>query len=171
MTFVQKDTDPFWSQPATSSTVDLFAASDTVSQPEIKSTNTAPTNANIVDPFAAVPLNNFDDSDPFGAFTSHSNSVSSEPSQNSVNGGSNNILGANAPDAKFSAKKDTFQVKSGIWADSISRGLIDLNISARKYIYLKLHHHFFVHISFFVTPSHERMLACRSEIRYHILGL
>lgn len=136
-TKTKNDIDPFWSQPATSSTVDLFATSDTVSQPEIKSTNTAPTNANIVDPFAAVPLNNFDDSDPFGALTSHSNSVSSEPSQNSVNGGSNNILGANvAPDAKSSAKKDAFQVKSGIWADSISRGLIDLNISAPKKVSL-----------------------------------
>lgn len=28
------------------------------------------------------------------------------------------------------AKEDTFQVKSGIWADSLSRGLIDLNITA-----------------------------------------
>ncbi|KAI6702663.1 hypothetical protein NL676_011799 [Syzygium grande] len=33
-------------------------------------------------------------------------------------------------------KKDTFHVKSGIWADSLSRGLIDLNISAPKKVSL-----------------------------------
>ncbi|KAI4376281.1 hypothetical protein MLD38_014062 [Melastoma candidum] len=33
-------------------------------------------------------------------------------------------------------KKDGFQVKSGIWADSLSRGLIDLNISAPKKVSL-----------------------------------
>lgn len=140
-TQTKNDIDLFGSQPAISSSasskVDLFATSDTVPQPKIKSTNTASTNVNIVDPFAAVPLNNFDDSDPFGAFTSHSNSVSSEPSQNSVNSGSQNISGGNiASDSKPSAKKDTFQVKSGIWADSLSRGLIDLNISAPKKVSL-----------------------------------
>ena len=137
MTFVQNNIDLFASEPAISSsaspTVDLFA-SDTVLQPEIKPTNTAPTNPTIADPFAAVPLNNFDDSDPFGAFTS-SNSVSSESTQSSANNGSQNYLsGSLSSDSKSSAKKDGFQVKSGIWADSLSRGLIDLNISARKYI-------------------------------------
>jgi len=33
-----------------------------------------------------------------------------------------------------SAKKENFQVKSGIWADSLSRGLIDLNITARMFL-------------------------------------
>ncbi|XP_056161729.1 clathrin interactor EPSIN 1-like [Syzygium oleosum] len=33
-------------------------------------------------------------------------------------------------------KKDAFHVKSGIWADSLSRGLIDLNISAPKKVSL-----------------------------------
>lgn len=105
-------------------------------QPEIKSTNAAPTNINFVDPFAAVPLNNFDDSDPFGAFTSHSNSASTEPSKISVSDGSqsSNLGGNVLLESKTPAKKDNFQVKSGIWADSLSRGLIDLNISARKYI-------------------------------------
>ncbi|EXB66907.1 hypothetical protein L484_019545 [Morus notabilis] len=140
-TQTKNDIDLFASQPpissSASSPVDLFATPDTVSQPEIKSTHTAPINANIVDPFAAVPLNNFDDSDPFGAFTSHSSSASSEPSQNSVNSGSHNVSGGNiASDSKSSAKKDTFQVKSGIWADSLSRGLIDLNISAPKKVSL-----------------------------------
>ena len=35
-----------------------------------------------------------------------------------------------------SSKKDGFQVKSGVWADSLSRGLIDLNISGRKFFFL-----------------------------------
>lgn len=108
-------------------------------QPEAKSTNAAPTNTNIFDPFAAVPLNNFDESDPFGAFTSHSNSASQEPAKNSVSDGSLNNLGGNVlSESKAPIKKDSFQVKSGIWADSLSRGLIDLNISARKYIFLTL---------------------------------
>lgn len=35
---------------------------------------------------------------------------------------------------KPSSKKENFQVKSGIWADSLSRGLIDLNITARMFL-------------------------------------
>lgn len=102
-------------------------------QAEVKAPNSAPTNANIFDPFAAVPLNNFDGSDLFGAFTSHSDLVSSEPSQNDDTDGShNNLGGQSSGDSKTPPKKDAFQVKSGIWADSLSRGLIDLNISARK---------------------------------------
>ncbi|XP_062101275.1 clathrin interactor EPSIN 1 isoform X2 [Humulus lupulus] len=135
------DVDLFGSQPtmssSASSTVDSFAAFDTVPQPETKSTNAAPTNYNIVDPFAAVPLNNFDDSDPFGAFTSHSDSAPSEPPQNSVNNSSQSQLSGNLSlDSQSSAKKNTFQVKSGIWSDSLSRGLIDLNISAPKKVSL-----------------------------------
>ncbi|KAL5558742.1 hypothetical protein UlMin_034953 [Ulmus minor] len=155
---IKNDVDLFASQPAisstASSTVDLFTTSDAFSQPEVKSTNTTSTNNsvdpfaavpeikstnttltnnNVVDPFAAVPLNNFDDSDLFGSFTSHS-----EPSQNSNGSGSNNNnLGGNSmPDSKTPAKKDPFGVKSGIWADSLSRGLIDLNISAPKKVNL-----------------------------------
>lgn len=102
-------------------------------QPETKSTNAAPTNTNIVDPFATVPLHNFGESDIFGAFSSQSDSISSEPSQSSVNDGSDTNLGKkSSADLKGPPKKD-FQVKSGIWADSLSRGLIDLNISARKF--------------------------------------
>lgn len=105
-------------------------------QPESKSTNAAPTNTNVFDPFAAVPLNNFGESDPFGAFTSHSDSASLEPAKNSVSDGSLNNLGGNVlSESTAPFKKDSFQVKSGIWADSLSRGLIDLNISARKYIF------------------------------------
>ncbi|XP_050126171.1 clathrin interactor EPSIN 1-like isoform X3 [Malus sylvestris] len=132
--------DLFASQPTisppASSTVDLFATPDPVIQPETKSTNAAPTNTNIVDPFATVPLNNFDGSDIMGAFASHSDSAASEPSQSSVNDGSHNNLGKQSlADSKTPPKKD-FQVKSGIWADSLSRGLIDLNISAPKKVNL-----------------------------------
>ncbi|KAB2619532.1 clathrin interactor EPSIN 1-like [Pyrus ussuriensis x Pyrus communis] len=126
---------PIISPPATS-TVDLFATPDPVIQPETKSTNAAPTNTNIVDPFATVPLNNFDGSDIMGALASHSDSAASEPSQSSVNDGSHNNLGKQSlADSKTPPKKD-FQVKSGVWADSLSRGLIDLNISAPKKVNL-----------------------------------
>ncbi|RLN25691.1 clathrin interactor EPSIN 1-like isoform X2 [Panicum miliaceum] len=57
------------------------------------------------DPFAAIPVKTLDESDSFSAFSS--NTVSD-------------------------VKKGAFQVKSGIWADSLSRGLIDLNITASK---------------------------------------
>ncbi|KAG7943419.1 hypothetical protein I3843_15G037800 [Carya illinoinensis] len=133
----QTEVDLFASQPATvPSVVDPFAIPDPVVQPQIKASNPAPTDSNIVDPFAAVPLNNFDGSDLFGAFTSHSGSASSEPSQNDVNGGNNNLGGKSSLDSSAPLKKDTFQVKSGIWSDSLSRGLIDLNISAPKKVSL-----------------------------------
>ncbi|KAF5468091.1 hypothetical protein F2P56_012272 [Juglans regia] len=135
----QTEVDLFASQPATassvSSVVDPFAIPDPVVQPQIKASNPAPTDSNIVDPFAAVPLNNFDGSDFFGAFT-HSGSASSEPSQNDVNDGNNNLGGKSSADSSAPLKKDTFQVKSGIWSDSLNRGLIDLNISAPKKVSL-----------------------------------
>jgi epsin len=141
--FVQTKVDLFASQPAISSsapsTVNIFAVPDPVAQPEAKAPNSASPDANIFDPFAAVPLNSFDGSDLFGAFTSHSDSVSSEPAQNDGNGGSDiNLNEKSSADSKTPPKKNSFQVKSGIWADSLSRGLIDLNISARMYIYLHL---------------------------------
>ncbi|XP_040997439.1 clathrin interactor EPSIN 1 [Juglans microcarpa x Juglans regia] len=136
----QTEVDLFASQPATassvSSVVDPFAIPDPVVQPQIKASNPAPTDSNIIDPFAAVPLNNFDGSDFFGAFTSHSGSASSEPSQNDVNDRNNNLGGKSSADSSAPLKKDTFQVKSGIWSDSLSRGLIDLNISAPKKVSL-----------------------------------
>lgn len=141
--FVQTKVDLFATQPAisssASSTVDLFAVPDPVVQPEAKALNSAPADANIFDPFAAVPLNSFDGSDLFGAFTSHSDSVSSEPAQNDSSDGSHiNLSEKSSAASKTPPKKDSFQVKSGIWADSLSRGLIDLNISARTYICLHL---------------------------------
>lgn len=130
--------DLFASQPAISTvtpTVDLFSISEPVVQPDSKPEKSGPVNNSSFDPFAAVPLNNFDGSDIFGDFTSQSDSVSSQPSDNIVSDGKHdNITGKSLADSKVSPKKDTFQVKSGVWADSLSRGLIDLNITARKLI-------------------------------------
>ncbi|KAJ0230673.1 Clathrin interactor EPSIN 1 [Hirschfeldia incana] len=112
-------------------TVDLFASTEPVapSEAKIPKPESMPT-PNIVDPFAAVPMDNFDGSDPFGAFTSHSTSVSTGPQAPVVHGNAANTTSPlSLADSK---KKDPFQVKSGIWADSLSRGLIDLNITAPK---------------------------------------
>lgn len=138
---MQEQVDLFVSQPAitpaASPTIDLFSATDPVVQPHTTAPKSNPSNDNIIDPFAAVPLNNFDGSDIFGTFTSHSDSASKEPTQNSSNEENlNNVSTESSQDAKTSQKKDSFQVKSGIWADSLSRGIIDLNISARKYLSL-----------------------------------
>ncbi|PIN16837.1 Equilibrative nucleoside transporter protein [Handroanthus impetiginosus] len=135
----QTNGDLFASQPApspaVSTTIDFFAAPEPASQIDNKSSKSDAT-INIVDPFANVPLNNFDRSDPFGAFTSHTDSSSTVSNQNSTNEeGHLNIKGPST-ETKPPPKKDTFQVKSGIWADSLSRGLIDLNITAPKKVNL-----------------------------------
>jgi len=130
--------DLFASQPAISAvtpTVDLFSIPEPVVQPDSKPEKSDPVNNSSFDPFAAVPLNNFDGSDIFGDFTSQSDSVSSQPSDKVVSDDKHdNITGKSLADSKVPPKKDTFQVKSGVWADSLSRGLIDLNITARKLI-------------------------------------
>ncbi|KAH1105429.1 hypothetical protein J1N35_009197 [Gossypium stocksii] len=138
----QKQVDLFASQPAivpaVSPTVDLFAATDPVVQPDIMVPKPDPTS--IIDPFATVPLSNFhSSSDIFGSFTHHSNSPSKEPTQTPINDVNlnNNMNTKPSEDNKPPQKKDaTFQVKSGIWADSLSRGIIDLNISALKKVSL-----------------------------------
>ncbi|KDP34134.1 hypothetical protein JCGZ_07705 [Jatropha curcas] len=136
----QTQVDLFASQsdvhPVVPATVDFFSTGDPVMQPETKTQNSDPTHNGVVDPFAAVPLNNLDGSDLFGAFSSSSNSASIEPTQSPINDGGLNNLIVKASDPKPPPKKDTFQVKSGIWADSLSRGLIDLNISAPKKVSL-----------------------------------
>jgi epsin len=126
--------DLFSSQPIPSvtPTVDLFSIPAPAVQPDSKSENSVPVNNSTFDPFASVPLNNFEGSDVFGDFTSQSDSVSSQPSTNAATDGSTS--GKSVADSNVSPKKDAFQVKSGIWADSLSRGLIDLNISARKFL-------------------------------------
>ncbi|XAR69274.1 hypothetical protein NMG60_11000803 [Bertholletia excelsa] len=127
----------FASQPALSSAVspsiDFFAAPDPIVQPDKNSLKSDQMNA--VDPFAAVPLNNFDGSDLFGAFTSNTGSVSTEGTK-SPDSSIIDMNGKSSADSKPPPRKDNFQVKSGIWADSLSRGLIDLNISAPKKVSL-----------------------------------
>lgn len=135
---MQTKVDLFASQPSSevSSTLDFFAAPDPIAQPVIKPVESQPLATQPVDPFAAVPMNNFDSSDLFGGFTSNADSKPKEPTQNSADDGSStNLSNLNAKSSigsKPTAKKDGFQVKSGIWSDSLSRGLIDLNITARK---------------------------------------
>ncbi|KAL0297239.1 UNVERIFIED_CONTAM: Clathrin interactor EPSIN 1 [Sesamum radiatum] len=100
-----------------------------VSQPDKKASNSDGTSA-AVDPFAAVPLTNFDGSDPFGSFTSHTDPLPTVSNKNSPSDGSHGNTTGSSTETKPTPKKEGFQVKSGIWADSLSRGLIDLNITA-----------------------------------------
>ncbi|CAK9312480.1 unnamed protein product [Citrullus colocynthis] len=124
------------SQPGSvSASIDFFASPEPVVQTETNFAGAA-RDSKAVDPFAALPLNSFDGSDLFGAPSSHSEPVLLEPSQNPVGGPSNNLDGKSINNSTAPAKKNTFQVKSGIWADSLSRGLIDLNISAPKKVSL-----------------------------------
>ncbi|XP_077217355.1 clathrin interactor EPSIN 1-like isoform X2 [Tasmannia lanceolata] len=128
----QANVDLFVHQPAStaafSSTVDFFDAPNPALLTETKSSKSESTNPNTIDPFAAMPLNNFEGSDLFGAFTSHTDPLSTDPTQPSADKGLRN----QNQNTVTESKKDTFQVKSGIWADTLSRGLIDLNISAPK---------------------------------------
>ncbi|KAF7830494.1 clathrin interactor EPSIN 1 [Senna tora] len=134
------EVDLFTSRPAIpssiTSTVDLFSIPEPAVQPDSKSENST-LEKNDIDPFAAVPLNKFEGSDMFGEFNSHSDTVTSHPSKSPISDGNhNNMNGISSPESKIPPKKDPFQVKSGIWADSLSRGLIDLNISAPKKVSL-----------------------------------
>ncbi|GLT57218.1 hypothetical protein SLA2020_302060 [Shorea laevis] len=72
----------------------------------------------------------------FGSFTSLYDTVSKEPKQNPANDDNLNNLTVKSLEDPKPPQKDTFQVKSGIWADSLSRGLIDLNITAPKKVNL-----------------------------------
>ncbi|CAK7353084.1 unnamed protein product [Dovyalis caffra] len=137
----QTKVDLFASQPANPSAVpstfDFFTSDEPVVQTEIKTPKCDSPDTNVIDPFAAVPMNNFDGSDLFGAFTSNSNPASTEPTQSPINDGSpNNLDGKSLASSNPPQKEEGFQVKSGIWADSLSRGLIDLNISAPKKVSL-----------------------------------
>lgn len=119
----------------TSSTVDLFATSDPSLPAVTRTSKSELPNPSLIDPFAAMPLNSFEGSDLFGDFTSHAGPASTEPKK-----GSSHVVVSPETNTKTTLepppKKDNFQVKSGIWADSLSRGLIDLNISAPKKVSL-----------------------------------
>ncbi|ONK70017.1 uncharacterized protein A4U43_C05F29380 [Asparagus officinalis] len=120
----QKSTAPF----------DPFPAPDSGMSFGKKSSNSEHINTTF-DPFAAIPLNSFEETDSFSAFTSHSESKTTKPQQKVTNN-SLDSMEQSMTSSKPEAKKDAFQVKSGIWADSLSRGLIDLNITAPKTINL-----------------------------------
>ncbi|XP_068652462.1 clathrin interactor EPSIN 1-like [Aristolochia californica] len=117
--------------PAFSSPIDLFTAPTPSVSIENKPPQPEAANPGAFDPFAAVPLNNFDGLDVFGDFTS-----STEPTQNSTDGDLKSSDQKTSTKSKTQPKKEAFQVKSGIWADSLSRGLIDLNISVPKKVSL-----------------------------------
>lgn len=121
-------------------TVDLFASPEPV-LPSAAKLSSESAKMPMDDPFASVPLNTFQDSDLFGAFTSSMDAQSGNPPKvetlpTESKGNSTDGLPPQTKnsfnESKAPAKKDTFQVKSSIWADSLSRGLIDLNISSRK---------------------------------------
>ncbi|KAL1532555.1 clathrin interactor EPSIN 1-like [Salvia divinorum] len=118
--------------PAVTAPMDFFAAPDLVGSRASKSDGTS----NVSDPFANVPMNSFDGSDPFGVFTSHTDPSSVVSNQSSSNQGSNGNMKGSSPETPAPPPKKEFQVKSGIWADSLSRGLIDLNITAPKKVNL-----------------------------------
>ncbi|KAK9065547.1 hypothetical protein SSX86_014948 [Deinandra increscens subsp. villosa] len=125
--------DLFASPPASSAvspSIDFFAASAQVVEPEIKPAESKTMPTQTVDPFAAVPMTNFDNSDFFGSFSSHTDTVPTEPTQSFMDSSILNNQNSKTPAPP--SKKDGFQVKSGVWADSLSRGLIDLNISGPK---------------------------------------
>ncbi|KAJ8512603.1 hypothetical protein OPV22_003037 [Ensete ventricosum] len=131
----QGNFDPFASQPAfpaaISSNVDLFDVPNTGLPSETKASITTEPSQN----YANTTKNNLDEDSAFGDFTSHTEQTLPEPSQHSSKGSLNNLktpLTVSAP----AARKDNFQVKSGVWADCLSRGLIDLNISAPKKVNL-----------------------------------
>lgn len=71
----------------------------------------------------------------FGAFTSHTESPAASAT-GSMNKSPTNLEQASMSASRPAVKKETFQVKSGIWADSLSRGLIDLNITTPKKVSL-----------------------------------
>lgn len=113
--------------------MDFFAGPDPASTMQNRATKSNETST-VSDPFANVPLNNFEGSDPFGVFTSHTEPVPAVSNQSSsIQGSNGNMKAAYSPETIVPPPKKEFQVKSGIWADSLSRGLIDLNITARKY--------------------------------------
>ncbi|GJX52906.1 clathrin interactor EPSIN 1 [Tanacetum coccineum] len=77
-------------------------------------------------------MNNFDNSDFFGSFSSHTGSASStEPTTQSFMDSGTSSNNQIYKTSVASSKRDGFQVKYGVWADSLSRGLIDLNISGQ----------------------------------------
>jgi epsin len=76
------------------------------------------------------------DASDFGAFVANTEEVAKDPFDlsSSINNGRTGQTPLAAP--KSNTKKENIQVKSSIWADSLSRGLIDLNITGPKKVNL-----------------------------------
>ncbi|XP_047949766.1 clathrin interactor EPSIN 1-like isoform X2 [Salvia hispanica] len=105
--------DFFASQPApaaSTTTMDLFADPDPASKPDAASST--------FDPFAAIPLSEFD-----------TDTLPIASGQHFPDDGFHAKTNCTSVDTNPAPKKDAFQVKSGIWSDSLNRGLIDLNIT------------------------------------------
>jgi epsin len=76
------------------------------------------------------------DASDFGAFVANTEEAAKDPFDfsSSINNGRAGQTPLAAP--KSNTKKENVQVKSSIWADSLSRGLIDLNITGPKKVNL-----------------------------------
>ncbi|XP_075487119.1 clathrin interactor EPSIN 1 [Primulina tabacum] len=133
----QTNVDLFASQPApaVSSPMDFFATPEPAPQLDDDAPKSDAT-ISTFDPFAAIPLNNFDGFASVSSINSHTYPSSTASNQNSSGEGSHGNSNGSSLETKSPLKKDAFQVKSGIWADSLSRGLIDLNITAPKKVNL-----------------------------------
>ncbi|KAM0877249.1 hypothetical protein ACQ4PT_035622 [Festuca glaucescens] len=89
-------------------------------------------NFGIATPLAAPKT----DASDFGAFVANTEEAAKDPFDfsSSINNGRAGQTPLAAP--KSNTKKENVQVKSSIWADSLSRGLIDLNITGPKKVNL-----------------------------------
>ncbi|KAL6843853.1 hypothetical protein ACP4OV_026424 [Aristida adscensionis] len=76
------------------------------------------------------------DASDFGAFVSSTEEAAKDPFDISSSSNLGRTEQTPLAASKPNTKKDNFQVKSGIWADSLSRGLIDLNITGPKKVNL-----------------------------------
>ncbi|CAA0821303.1 Clathrin interactor EPSIN 1 [Striga hermonthica] len=128
--------DLFANQPtsAVPSTVDFFSVPKPVNQLDNEPSKPDKI-TNALDPFAPVPNNEFDKPTSLGPITSQMDPLSTVSDKNPPNDESRREISESLPEAKSPPKK-AFQVKSGIWADSLTRGLIDLNITAPKKVNL-----------------------------------
>ncbi|KAI3967684.1 hypothetical protein MKX01_039594 [Papaver californicum] len=154
----QANVDLFASKPSSSSAssspmIDFFASRKPVLQVKTKTLRDESINSQTGDPFSGMKLNgfdesisshtfdpfsgkqpnSFDDSDHFDAFTFHTDQVSRkhvEMKSSMSEGCLKNQDPNTSTDSKHPLKKDPFQVTSGVWADTLNRGLIDLNITA-----------------------------------------
>ncbi|KAL1562245.1 clathrin interactor EPSIN 1-like [Salvia divinorum] len=119
--------DLFASQPAPAASttpMDLFADPDPVLHLE-ENASKPDTASSTFDPFAAIPMSSFD-----------TDTLPIASGQNFPVDGIHAKTNCTSVDTNLPPKKEAFQVKSGIWSDSLNRGLIDLNITGPKKVNL-----------------------------------